>query len=271
MTSHPAVAQLTRLAAIMAQLRDPVGGCPWDLQQSFATIVPYTIEEAYEVADAVAANDMPGLCEELGDLLLQVVFHAQMASEAGAFDLADVICGIADKMERRHPHVFGDAGVSHVDGEVSPGKLPEAGATGDAAAVTANWESLKAREKPRAGALAGVALALPALMRADKLQRRAARVGFDWPDASGPRAKIAEELAEFDAAVDDVGRVDEGGDLLFAVVNYLRHHGVDPEVALRGANAKFEARYAAMEAGVADFAGLDMAAKERLWEAAKRL
>lgn len=252
MTEPAAATELTRLAVIMARLRDPAGGCPWDLQQSFATIVPYTIEEAYEVADAVASNDMAALCEELGDLLLQVVFHAQMASEAGAFTLADIIRGIAGKMERRHPHVFGDAGAS------------------DAAAVIANWETLKAREKPRSGALAGVALALPALMRADKLQRRAARTGFDWPDPSGPRAKIAEELAEFDAAANPAEQVDEGGDLLFSVVNYLRHHGVDPEVALRGANAKFEARFRAMEASVADLAGLGMVAKEALWEAAKR-
>ena len=256
MTTLPApdraATELARLAAVMAQLRDPASGCPWDLEQDFASIVPYTIEEAYEVADAVGQGDMAALCEELGDLLLQVVFHAQMASEAGSFDLADVARGITDKMERRHPHVFGDV---H---------------TADAAAVVANWEAIKAAEKPRSGALAGIALALPALMRADKLQRRAARVGFDWPDASGPRVKIAEELAEFDAAADDAGRLDEGGDLLFAVVNYLRHHGVDPEVALRGANAKFEGRFRAMEASAPGFAELDMAAKERLWEEAKR-
>ncbi len=252
-TTADAATELTRLAAIMARLRDPVGGCPWDVKQSFASIVPYTIEEAYEVADAVASNDMAALCEELGDLLLQVVFHAQMASEAGAFALADVVRGIADKMKRRHPHIFDSA----------------AGSAVDAQAVAANWEALKAREKPRSGALAGVALALPALMRADKLQRRAARTGFDWPDATGPRAKIAEELAEFDAAASPAEQVDEGGDLLFAVVNYLRHHGVDPEVALRGANAKFESRFKAMEASAPDFAGLDIEAKEALWEMAK--
>jgi len=247
----PAAIQFARLAGVMMRLRAPVGGCPWNLAQSFASIVPYTIEEAYEVADAVAANDMAALCEELGDLLLQVVFHAQMASETQAFDLADVARGIADKMERRHPHVFGDVGVA------------------DATSVVRNWEAIKAAEKPRSGALAGVAAALPALMRADKLQRRAARVGFDWPDAAGPRAKIAEELAEFDAAGDDAERLDEGGDLLFAVVNYLRHHGVDPEVALRSANAKFEARFTAMEANAPDFAELDMAAKQALWDSAK--
>lgn len=265
MTSDPAATELTRLAAIMAKLRDPAGGCPWDLEQSFATIVPYTIEEAYEVADAVASNDMAALCEELGDLLLQVVFHAQMAREAGAFALADVIRGIADKMERRHPHVFGGA-ASMTSDDADAASITK---LTDAAAVTANWETLKATEKPRSGALAGVALALPALMRADKLQRRAARTGFDWPDASGPRSKIAEELAEFDAAASAAEQIDEGGDLLFAVVNYLRHHGIDPEVALRGANAKFETRFAAMEANAPDFAELGMEAKQALWEAAK--
>lgn len=266
-----ATTELTRLAAIMARLRDPVSGCPWDIAQSFATIVPYTIEEAYEVADAVALNDMAALCEELGDLLLQVVFHAQMASEAGAFALADVVSGIADKMERRHPHVFGAvASAMAENADVSPGKHSEPPSAIDVTAVTANWETLKAREKPRSGALAGVALALPALMRADKLQRRAARTGFDWPDASGPRAKITEELAEFDAAATPAEQLDEGGDLLFAVGNYLRHHGVDPEVALRGANAKFEMRFAAMEASAPGFAGLEMEAKGALWDAAKQ-
>ena len=237
---------LARLVAVMRRLRDPQAGCDWDRAQTFASIVPYTIEEAYEVADAVARADMADLREELGDLLLQVVFHAQMAADAGLFDLGDVATGIADKMERRHPHIF--AGASEA----------------------ADWESAKAAEKPRAGALSGVAAALPALMRADKLQRRAARVGFDWPDASGPRAKIAEELAEFAAARDAAERTDEGGDLLFAVVNLLRHAGVDPEAALRGANAKFERRFAAMEAAAGDaFAAIDLAAKEALWDAAK--
>ena len=242
-----ATAPLARLAEIMARLRDPVAGCAWDRAQDFASIVPYTIEEAYEVADAVARGDLADVREELGDLLLQVVFHAQMATEAGAFTLADVVAGIADKMERRHPHIFGP------DGSIAP-----------------DWETVKAAEKSRIGALAGVAAALPALMRADKLQRRAARVGFDWPDDAGPRAKIAEELAEFAAAATDAERIDEGGDLLFAVVNLLRHRGVDPEVALRGANAKFERRFAAMEAAAgASFAGLNLAVKEVLWAAAK--
>ena len=240
---------LARLAAIMARLRGPAG-CDWDRAQDFATIVPYTIEEAYEVADAVQRGDMDDLCEELGDLLLQVVFHAQIAEDKGLFTLADVANSIAEKMERRHPHLFGD-----------PALL---------AAGAPDWEALKAAEKPRAGALSGVAAALPALMRADKIQRRAARVGFDWPDVAGPRAKIAEELAEFAAASTAPERTDEGGDLLFAVVNLLRHEGVDPEAALRGANAKFERRFASMEATAGDaFAGMNLAAKEALWDAAK--
>ncbi len=235
-----------RLVAVMARLRDPVSGCDWDVAQDFASIAPYTIEEAYEVADAIARGDIADLREELGDLLLQVVFHAQIAADAGHFTLADVAAAIADKMERRHPHIFSDA------------------------TVAPDWESVKAAEKPRAGALAGVAAALPALMRADKLQRRAARTGFDWPDADGPRAKIAEELIEFTEATTEAERIDEGGDLLFAVVNLLRHSGVDPEVALRSANAKFERRFAAMEAAAgASFPALDLAAKEALWDAAK--
>ncbi|MGL4542873.1 MAG: nucleoside triphosphate pyrophosphohydrolase [Polymorphobacter sp.] len=248
---------LAKLAKIMAKLRDPVDGCPWDTVQNFATIVPYTIEEAYEVAQAVADADMPGLRDELGDLLLQVVFHARMAEEAGHFALADVVAAICAKMERRHPHIFGDAV-----------------AASDPQAQKRDWEALKAAErelKPRGGALAGIAAALPALMRAEKLQARAARTGFDWPDAMGPRAKIIEELAEFDAAISHAERIDEGGDLLFAVVNWLRHHQIDPEVALRQANAKFERRFGAMEARAGEsFAGLDLAAKEALWDAAKR-
>jgi ATP diphosphatase len=237
----------------MARLRHPESGCPWDLAQDFASIAPYTIEEAYEVAQAIDDGDMAGLCEELGDLQLQVVFHAQMAAEAGAFALSDVIAGICDKMERRHPHIFGD-------GE----------AQADAAAQTRNWEAIKAAEKPRQGALDGVAAALPALLRAEKLQARAARTGFDWPDASGPRAKIAEEIAEFDAAPDDAARAEEAGDLLFAVVNYLRHHGVDAEAALRAANRKFERRFKTMEVKAAGaFATLDLDAQEALWQAVK--
>jgi ATP diphosphatase len=240
------------LAEVMARLRDPDGGCPWDLEQDFATIAPYTIEEAYEVADAIERGDMDGLREELGDLALQVVYHSQMAAEAGHFTLADVLSDIAAKMIRRHPHVFGETEVA------------------DAAAQTAAWEALKATEKPRAHALDGIALGLPALLRAEKLQRRAARVGFDWPDPSGARAKIDEELAEVADAPDDAARAEEIGDLLFAVVNWARHLGVDPETALRAANAKFERRFATMEAlGGPGFAALDLAAKEELWRRAK--
>lgn len=245
--------ELDRLLRIMARLRDPDRGCPWDLAQDFASIAPYTIEEAYEVADAIARGDMAELKDELGDLLLQVIFHARMAEEAGHFAFADVAAAIADKMERRHPHVFGDTAVA------------------GAGEVVANWEAIKAAEKPRAGALDGVALALPALTRAEKLQQRAARTGFDWPDAAGPRAKIDEEMAEFEAAGSPAERVEEAGDLLFAVVNWLRHHGIDAEAALRGANAKFERRFAAMEAAAGtDFPSLTLAAKDALWDAAKR-
>lgn len=242
------------LVALMARLRDPATGCPWDVAQSFATIAPYTIEEAYEVAQAIADGDMAELRDELGDLLLQVVFHARIAEEAGIFALPDVVTAIVDKMTRRHPHVFG-----------------EAVAEPDAAAQKLTWEALKAQERSRASALDGVALALPALMRADKLQRRAARTGFDWPDAEGARAKITEELAEFEAATSSSEREDEAGDLLFAAVNFLRKHDIDPEVALRAANAKFERRFRAMEADAGEaFPGLDLAGKEELWQAVKR-
>jgi ATP diphosphatase len=237
-----------RLAAVMQRLRSP-DGCAWDREQTFATIAPYTLEEAYEVADAIERGNLDDLREELGDLLLQVVFHAQMAAEQGAFDLRDVAAGIADKMVRRHPHVFGDAlaGADHRDA----------------------WEALKAAEKSRTGALDGVAHALPALLRAQKLQSRAARVGFDWPDVSGPRAKIDEELAEIEAA-EPAQRAEEVGDLLFAVVNYARHLGIDAEEALRAANGKFERRFAAMElAAGPTFAALDLNAKEALWQSAK--
>lgn len=242
-----APAALARLASIMARLRDPERGCEWDVAQSFATIAPYTIEEAYEVADAIARHDLPALRDELGDLALQVVFHARIGEEMGAFDLADVLSGISDKMERRHPHVFGDG-------------------------TTPGWEAVKAAERAAASAdasaLAGVAQALPALLRAEKLQKRAARTGFDWPDAAGARAKILEELAEVDSA-DAEDRADEIGDLLFAVVNFARHLNIDPEEALRAANRKFETRFRAMEAMAEDFATLDLAAKEQLWQRAK--
>jgi ATP diphosphatase len=244
---------LARLIAIMAKLRDPETGCPWDVEQTFATIAPYTIEEAYEVADACATGDLPALKDELGDLLLQVVFHARMAEEQGAFAFADVADAISTKMIRRHPHVFGDA--------------PRDG-------IHSRWEAIKAEERKEKpidpSALAGVAVALPALMRAEKLQKRAARTGFDWPDADGARAKILEEMAEIEAAEDAAAREDEMGDLLFSAVNYARKLGIDPETALRGANAKFERRFRTMETLSDDFVGLTLADKEDLWQQAKR-
>jgi nucleoside triphosphate diphosphatase len=241
---------IERLLAIMARLRDPVTGCEWDSVQTFETIAPYTIEEAYEVADACARGDMADLEDELGDLLLQVVFHARMAEEAGAFDFHAVATAIADKMERRHPHLFGAAaeGGHHL------------------------WEQIKAAERGAKGhesALDGVALALPALLRAEKLQKRAARTGFDWPDPSGARAKVDEELVEVEAAGDDE-RAEEIGDLLFAVVNWARKLDVDAEAALRGANAKFERRFRAMEAEAGEkFPKLSLDAQEALWQKAK--
>jgi ATP diphosphatase len=225
-----ATTELTRLLGIMARLRDPEGGCAWDLEQTFATIAPYTIEEAYEVADAVQKEDWAGLKGELGDLLLQAVYHARMAEEAELFDFAEVARGIADKMVARHPHVFGDAEAR------------------DAEQQTREWEAQKAKE--RGGrTLDGVALALPALKRAEKLQARAARVGFDWPSAEPVLEKIAEEAREvWDARDEGAERVEEEvGDLLFVVANLARHLGVDPEAALRRANGKFERRFRAVE------------------------
>jgi len=240
---------LDRLAKIMERLRDPERGCEWDVAQTFVTIAPYTIEEAYEVADAIERDDLDALKDELGDLAFQVVFHARIAEELGAFDLADVLTTIADKMERRHPHVFGDlaGGGHHL------------------------WEAIKAEEradKDDPSALAHVARALPALLRAEKLQKRAARTGFDWPDASGARAKIHEELDEIAAAAPEQVE-EEVGDLLFAVVNFARHLKIDPEAALRKANAKFERRFRAMEAMDAGFVELDLDEKEALWQRAK--
>ncbi|MGB3319694.1 MAG: nucleoside triphosphate pyrophosphohydrolase [Sphingopyxis granuli] len=242
-----------RLRAVMRRLRDPDGGCEWDLAQDFATIAPYTIEEAYEVADAIAGGDPAAICDELGDLLLQIVFQSQIAADKGLFDFDDVATAIADKMERRHPHIFGDA------------------RTGD---VRQQWEQIKASERaadgPR-GALDGVALSLPALLRAQKLQARAARVGFDWPDAEGPRAKIAEELAEVMAADSDAARFEEVGDLLFAAVNYARHLGIDAEEALRAANDKFARRFAAVEARAGpDMGDLPLDTLEAHWQAVKK-
>jgi ATP diphosphatase len=256
MTVAP-LSPLDRLLAIMARLRDPVTGCDWDTAQTFATIAPYTIEEAYEVDDAIARGDMAALRDELGDLLLQVVFHARIAEEAGLFDFAAVAAGIADKMEARHPHIFGDGTSADEDREL-------------------RWEAIKADERAArgaAGTLDGVALALPALLRAEKLQKRAARVGFDWPDVAGPADKVREELAELAEAADHEARAEEAGDLLFAAVNLARKHGVAAEDALRAANAKFERRFRSMEALAAcrgqDFAALDLDAQEILWAAVK--
>ena len=244
---------LDRLLAIMARLRDPASGCEWDLAQTFATIAPFTIEEAYEVADAIERSDMAALKDELGDLLLQVVFHARMAEERGLFGFADVVAAISDKMEARHPHIFGDA--------PGPGQAREA-----------RWETIKAQERAANGAngaLDGVAHALPALLRAEKLQKRAARTGFDWPDRAGPADKLREEMAELEDADGPADQAEEAGDLLFAAVNLVRAYGIAPEDALRAANRKFERRFRAMEmlaqAAGTQFADLTIDQQEVLW------
>lgn len=230
--------KIDALLEIMARLRDPDGGCPWDLEQTYATIAPYTIEEAYEVADAIEQGDMEGLKDELGDILLQVVFHAQMAKEDGTFEFADVVRAICEKMIRRHPHVFGDEEQRN------------------AGSVKGRWEEIKAEEKAAKGTVAGSILddvphALPALSRAVKLQNRAARVGFDWPDTSQVIDKLNEEMLELSAEVakgGDADRLeDEMGDLLFVYANLARHLKVDPEAALRRANAKFRRRFGRIE------------------------
>ncbi len=253
---------IENLLEIMARLRDRRTGCPWDVEQDFASIAPYTIEEAYEVADAIHRGDMAGLRDELGDLLFQVVFHAQMAAEAGHFDFNDVAGAISEKMLRRHPHVFGD------DDQIAAGKQD------------GSWERIKARERADGedkSALAGIAASLPALMRARKLGKRAGNVGFDWADRGGVRDKIHEELDELDDAVgtrDKAHIEEEFGDLLFAIVNLARHLDVDPEAALRGANRKFEARFRDMERAIADTGraarDLSMADLEHEWRQAKR-
>jgi ATP diphosphatase len=266
---------IARLIAIMAKLRTPGEGCPWDLEQDFATIAPYTIEEAYEVADAIARGDLADLKDELGDLLLQVVFHARMAEEAGQFAFPDVVRAITAKLIRRHPHVFGDAG-----------RLPTE-------AVNALWAEIKAGEKrakaqererlglppePPAGVLGGVPVALPGLTRALKLQEKAGTVGFDWNDIGSVLDKIVEEAREIaEARAANKGRealADEVGDLLFAAVNLARHLGVDPEAALRGTNAKFERRFrsieAALEAKGSNPAEATLDEMDALWNEAKR-
>ncbi|HJY37541.1 MAG TPA: nucleoside triphosphate pyrophosphohydrolase [Steroidobacteraceae bacterium] len=229
------MSSITRLLGIMARLRDPQRGCPWDLEQTFRTIAPYTIEEAYEVADAIERDDLGSLRGELGDLLFQVVFHAQMASEQGAFAFDDVAAAICDKLERRHPHVFGDARID------------------SAAAQTIAWEEQKRQERERAGAsvIDDVPLALPALTRANKLGKRAALVGFEWPDVAGALDKLDEELGELRKEVaeqaGEAALANELGDVLFCVVNVCRYLQIDPETALRGANAKFERRFGYVE------------------------
>ena len=258
---------IDRLLSIMARLRDPQDGCPWDLEQDFSTIAPYTIEEAYEVAEAIDRGDMADLRDELGDLLLQVVFHAQMASEAGLFDFEDVALSITEKMLRRHPHVFAQAQAA------------------DAGQVLANWDQIKRAERAARGesdssALAGISAGLPEWLKASKLQSRAARTGFDWPGPGPVLDKLAEELAEVRAEFDAAAPADnhdaleeEIGDLLFVAANLARHARVDPGAALRRANLKFERRFRAMEALAAAqgqaFDQLDLPAQEALWQAVK--
>ena len=255
-----ALRPIDRLIAIMARLRDPQRGCPWDREQNFATIAPYTIEEAYEVADAIERQDMAALKDELGDLLLQVVFHARMAEEAGHFGFDDVARAIADKMERRHPHVFGDAEIASVS------------------AQNEAWEAHKAAEREAKGeagsVLDGVALAFPALLRAAKISRRAARIGFDWPDADAVIDKIEEELDEIEDAMDDgappITLEEEVGDLLFAAANLARKLDIEPETALRRATAKFERRFRALEQLAKERGiGPDLDALEALWAEVK--
>jgi MazG family protein len=265
MSDTPINRPLDRLLAVMARLRDPNRGCPWDREQDFSTIAPYTIEEAYEVADAIARDDPDALKDELGDLLFQVVFHTRLAEEAGMFSFEDVAAAIAHKMERRHPHVFGAAEIASV------------------AAQSQAWEEHKAaerRDRARAAGTAdsvldGVALALPALLRAVKVQRRAARIGFDWPEVHPVFDKIAEEITELRTELAcGSGRErleDEVGDLLFAVANLARKLDLDPEAALRRATGKFERRFRRVEALAAERAtGIDLEALEALWQRVKR-
>jgi ATP diphosphatase len=254
---------IEKLLEIMETLRNPQGGCPWDLEQNFSSIAPYTVEEAYEVADAIAREDLVGLRDELGDLLFQVAFHARMAEEQGAFDFEAVARGICDKMIRRHPHVFGTA--------EERARGPENG----------SWHRIKTAERSdkatNSSALDGVAQALPALKRAEKLGKRAAAVGFDWPDPTGPTDKIHEELAELAAALaagDVDNTTEELGDLLLAVVNLARHLKIDPEQALVAANRKFEQRFRSLEQKITAsgkaLSDLDLGTLESHWQAAKK-
>ncbi len=259
---HDQDAGIERLIEIMRALRDPETGCPWDIAQDFDSIAPYTIEEAYEVADAIARRDWPELEGELGDLLLQSVYHTAMGEEAGHFSFQTVVCNISDKMVARHPHVFGDE---------SRDKTAEQ--------QTADWEAIKAQEregKAQGGALEGVAVGLPALLRAYKLQKRAARVGFDWPSTTDVIAKITEEATELVEARDTLTQAEveeEFGDLMFVMANLGRHLGLDPEAALRAANAKFTRRFEGVEARLAAMgktpSDSDLAEMDALWDAVK--
>ena len=251
--------KIETLRAIMEALRTPVTGCPWDLEQNFETIAPYTIEDAYEVADAIAKGSRSELCEELGDLLLQAVYHAQLAAEEGSFTFDDVIEAVNAKMIRRHPHVFGNEKAR------------------SATLAKGFWEDMKAEERKdqsKQGVLAAVPLALPGLTRAVKLQSKAAKVGFDWPSVDNVYDKIAEEVAEFREAPDEK-KMEEYGDLLFAMANVARHLGIDPEAAVRGANAKFERRFAHIEAKLAEHGKEPMDSNlgemDGLWNEAKML
>ena len=257
---------MDRLVEIMATLRNPNGGCPWDVEQTFATIAPHTIEEAYEVADAIEQNDMDSLKDELGDLLFQSVFHAQMAKELNEFSFDDVVNGVIDKMIRRHPHVFGDQSIKTADEQ------------------TASWEDIKATERATKlgaadeSALAGLTNGLPALIRAEKLQKRAARVGFDWPEVASVFDKLREETSELQVEIDTDGGearlTDELGDLLFVCVNLARKLNIDAETALRGANSKFETRFRHMERALKGtgrgLKGMELDAMEEAWQGTKK-
>ena len=257
---------MDRLVEIMATLRNPNGGCPWDVEQTFATIAPHTIEEAYEVADAIEQNDMDSLKDELGDLLFQSVFHAQMAKELNEFSFDDVVNGVIDKMIRRHPHVFGDQSIKTADEQ------------------TVSWEDIKATERAtKSGAvdesaLAGLTNGLPALIRAEKLQKRAARVGFDWPEVASVFDKLREETSELQVEIDTDGGearlTDELGDLLFVCVNLARKLNIDAETALRGANSKFETRFRHMERALKGtgrgLKGMELDAMEEAWQGTKK-